>query len=559
MAAVRQGDPLLSRCAVAILTLLVFSAAAQALQPDQIALIVNDKAPGSRELAEFYAQQRHIPDGRIITISFDQRGDVRPTEEIGISEYESTIATPVREFLTKNGLKDRVTCLVSFWGVPLRIAARQVADDDRKELADIDKQRTDVQTRLEAAVGELEGIAAKVHPGFVPTTQPAGQNPAISFEHRANLASVAAVAGLFDQPANAQRAVMVDRLVQLATLIGGRPRSIENQAKNPISRLIATPVTPEQLAGAEQDLADTKRRLAPLGMDTPISRAALRQITRDNLGVISELDVLGREVTYLRSDPAPCATDSALATAWWGSYPRYRRLPNPLSFRNAGLRLPGSTLMVVRIDAPTLAVARSLITTGIDVEKKGLSGQVAIDARGLPLGDDFGLYDQRMRFTAEYLRKTTRLNVIVDNHEAVFPKGSLNDVAFYWGWHSLRTYVSPGRFSPGAVALHIASYELVGLHAPGETGWVAGLLNDGVVATSGPVAEPYLDSFPRPDDFVPLLLTGRLTMAEVYWKTLPNVGWMQDYVGDPLYRPCGVNPPLRVEDLPQALREALPK
>ena len=46
-----------------------------------------------------------------------------------------------------------------------------------------------------------------------------------------------------------------------------------------------------------------------------------------------------------------------------------------------------------------------------------------------------------------------------------------------------------------------------------------GLLIDGVVGTLGPVAEPYLQSFPTADEFFPLLLTGKLTLAEVYWRT----------------------------------------
>jgi hypothetical protein len=83
------------------------------------------------------------------------------------------------------------------------------------------------------------------------------------------------------------------------------------------------------------------------------------------------------------------------------------------------------------------------------------------------------------------------------------------------------------------------------------------LLADGVDATVGPVAEPYLQSFPRADEFFPLLLTGKLRMAEVYWLTTPMVSWMQTCIADPLYNPFKVNPPLKVEDLPPALRNLL--
>ena len=111
----------------------------------------------------------------------------------------------------------------------------------------------------------------------------------------------------------------------------------------------------------------------------------------------------------------------------------------------------------------------------------------------------------------------------------------------------------------GAIGFHVASSELVSLRTPNERGWVHGLINDGVVGTLGPVAEPYLHSFPPADEFFPLLMTGELTLAEVYWKTNPLTSWMNACIGDPLYRPYKVNPPLKVTDLPEELRAALGK
>ena len=103
---------------------------------------------------------------------------------------------------------------------------------------------------------------------------------------------------------------------------------------------------------------------------------------------------------------------------------------------------------------------------------------------------------------------------------------------------------------------HIASFEMITLHSPSSC-WVRGLITDGVVATLGSVAEPNLAAFPRPDEFFPLLLTGKLTLAEVYWKTNPD-DQLDDqlYRRPALYRPYLHNPPLKVEDLPPRLRKA---
>ena len=69
--------------------------------------------------------------------------------------------------------------------------------------------------------------------------------------------------------------------------------------------------------------------------------------------------------------------------------------------------------------------------------------------------------------------------------------------------------------------------------------------------------EPYLAAFHDPKAFFPLLLTGKLTMAEVYWRTTPVASWMISFIGDPLYTPYRVHPALDFKDLPIDLQAAL--
>ena len=89
--------------------------------------------------------------------------------------------------------------------------------------------------------------------------------------------------------------------------------------------------------------------------------------------------------------------------------------------------------------------------------------------------------------------------------------------------------------------------------------WCRGLLLDGIAATLGPVNEPFLQAFPPPDEFFPLLMTGKYTLAEVYWKTLPSVSWQMAIIGDPLYNPFKARPALAIEALPQPLRNLPPR
>ncbi len=102
----------------AALIILSFCGRAWALAPDEIALIVNSNEPAGRDLAQFYAQQRHIPDDRILELALPT------TDDIPFDEYERTVVPQVREFLRTGDLDNQIKCFVTFYGVPLRIAAK---------------------------------------------------------------------------------------------------------------------------------------------------------------------------------------------------------------------------------------------------------------------------------------------------------------------------------------------------------------------------------------------------------------------------------------------------
>src|SRR5438094_2957550 len=107
--------PLLS-----LILLLATARSAFALQADELLLIVNGNVPASVKTAEFYAKARLVPDGRILKLNLPG------SEEITFEKYERDVVPVVREFLRKNGLDKKVRCLVTFYGIPLRIGAKQL-------------------------------------------------------------------------------------------------------------------------------------------------------------------------------------------------------------------------------------------------------------------------------------------------------------------------------------------------------------------------------------------------------------------------------------------------
>jgi len=276
------------------------------------------------------------------------------------------------------------------------------------------------------------------------------------------------------------------------------------------------------------------------------------------------LKVAGRTNAQTPQAGEDAAFDSELALLRWEGYPRRAWVSNPLKYDTPPAlreKLKG-VLMTMRLDAPKPEIVRAMITASLKAEAEGLKGKVVVDAGGHLALDAknpaYGAFDRTLVELANIVRTKTTLPLVFDDRREVLPPGAALGVACYCGWYSVQKYVPSCAFATGAVGYHIASFELQTLRPGDPPLWVKGLLGDGIAATLGAVNEPFLSAFPRPDEFFPLLFTGKLTLAEVYWRTNPMASWRIAMIGDPLYTPFKANPALNVEALPAALQKAVP-
>ena len=92
--------------------LLFFFSPVYALDPNEIAVIANESERDGVKLARFYMEQRKIPKENLLVLQ------TAVQEDIPRHFYEDEIADPIREFITD---KPEITCLVLFYGLPLRI------------------------------------------------------------------------------------------------------------------------------------------------------------------------------------------------------------------------------------------------------------------------------------------------------------------------------------------------------------------------------------------------------------------------------------------------------
>lgn len=529
--------------------LLAAPRAAAELTADQILLVVNKNSQASQNLAALYTQLRHVPADQTVAL------DLPDAEEMPFNTYETQVVGPLRQFMVDHQLQGKIKCLLSFYGVPFRIADRVNSHEDVLELQRLRIMDKTCIDRATAVVAEMEKQAGELDPKFKPGSATTAHGLAMRAQ-----AAVADLGPRLDamtdpQAKSAATTALMDQLQQLGGPAEMDARFGAHERDNPN----ASPEQRQKWIDLHEQVLQIRQQIEKYQGERwdADARFKTRTLWEQAFGLLGEEQALTRQMEYFATEHTGAATDSELALLWWDYYPRTDWIPNPLYYRARPTSAP--VLMVMRLDGPSPAIVEKMMHTSIQVEETGLDGIAALDARGLDPVDEkgqpnpFGAFDEHIRNLALLLRTKTKLRIKLGDQEPVFPAHTVHDVALYCGWYSVGKYIPGCDFNPGAVGYHIASYEMVSLHTP-STYWVRGLLSDGVVATLGPVAEPYLSAFPHPDEFFPLLLTGKLTLAEVYWKTTPMASWMLCFIGDPLYVPYRANPPMRVEDIPEPMR-----
>ncbi|MHC4664351.1 MAG: TIGR03790 family protein [Planctomycetota bacterium] len=388
-----------------------------ALEPNEILVIANSEVPASVRIAEYYCAKRRVPGRNVLALPLG----TSLSETINRSDYEKMLAEPIRRKLSSFGFGERIRCLLTTYGVPIKVGGR----------------------------GPLKG--------------------------------------------------QEDRLKKLK-------ESFERE-KYKIEQL-------------EQD-----------GSAQPASRRK-KEIRRRLTQLQSEIDgILGKETD--------ASVDSELSMVLSGEYELYRWQPNRLE--NSVLDLSFSTLMVSRLDGPDEGVAKGLVDKAMAAEKAALKGAACIDSRGIEKSRKSyspGYFDQSLRDLATLIKFRTAMAVKEERTEKLFEPGSCPRTVIYCGWYSLKKYIDAFDFVDGAIGYHISSWEAVDLRDPNSSQWCPAMLKDGITATLGAVAEPYLHSFPEPKAFFLELFNGRC-LVEAFYYTKPFNSWQFVLIGDPLYRPFG--------------------
>ena len=438
------------------------------LRPDEVLVIANRASTASMAVAADYMKRRQIPKGQLFLLDDKTYAEPEPLDAnprwMPRPVFRRTVVQPLKAFLEKKQLKDKILCLVTVYDTPYRVGAFAFTAPEKEAL-------------MRALTARPEGLRTTL------------QGYARAFR--------------FLRPR--------DRKFLQPILEEGSSYAALGEAK-------------------QKELLSTLQRLfrhANASFDSEL--AMLYSASVDAPG----LDDYQRLLRYMEAAPNP-----------FRSSPQRFRL-----FRQKQIEVGSDRLyMVARLDGPSPEIAKGLAEKAMQAEARGVAGAGYFDAKrdgrtrkGMALGDWWirraAIETRNAGFTTTH---TTKGHVLA--------KGECPDALFYWGWYKPFSYNSEafnGQFPLGAIGCHIASYEAAHLRTKGRTykkgkqgPWCAGMLTDGITATMGPVAEPYLHTFPYTEVFFSRLFQG-WALAEAYWAAIPNASWMLILIGDPLYTPFG--------------------
>jgi len=511
------------------------------LQGDQVLIIANAKSPDSLRLAKLYASLRNIPPVNIIAINC-------PTSEsISRDQYNRRIADPVRSFINGRNLTERIKALVTVYGVPLKVGAAKPTAAQLKLVKKLEPVYTRHVADVEGILNQLLGIArvATTQPATLPAREAPGQfsKKLPDIRNQFNNAMIQIKKQMRREVAGESRRNLTNRVRNLQIRLQGPTRVIFHETERGLKKRLMAKRIRQAQQRMEEMLADEPD-------DSNIGpRYNLAIQLGGHLGV---LKAIADDVARLKQKDSLAAVDSELPLVAHPQYMLAGRIPNLLNVRFTESRFAAKwqpIFMVARLDGPGPEVVERMIRDSVKIEQSGLAGKVYIDARGIKARTTFAFYDQELLRLGVTLEKESKLQTVLDTRPELFPPGSCPKAAIYCGWYSLKKYVDAFQFVPGAVAFHIASFEAASLRDRNSSLWCPRLLQAGAAATIGPVAEPYLDGFPRPSEFFQLLLCGKYSLAEAFFMTNRYNSWRVILIGDPLYRPFAKNPQLPVPEI----------
>ena len=118
--------------------------AAFALEPNEILIIANSDRSQSLALAQYYCKKRNVPTDNILTLSLGAAS----SDTIGRDDYDRQLADPIRSKLSGGRFAGKIKCLLTTYGVPIKVGKRGALENKLDELTQLKNLLEQEQGRL---------------------------------------------------------------------------------------------------------------------------------------------------------------------------------------------------------------------------------------------------------------------------------------------------------------------------------------------------------------------------------------------------------------------------
>ena len=128
-----------------LLALLFLCSAVQALEPDEILIVANKNCSESLSIAQFYCAKRGVPKGNILALPLG----TEPGYTITRFNYNKQLSEPIREELFTPGAGKQIRCLLTTYGVPIKVEGRGPLEGQEEKLRQLRKSVEQEKNRIE--------------------------------------------------------------------------------------------------------------------------------------------------------------------------------------------------------------------------------------------------------------------------------------------------------------------------------------------------------------------------------------------------------------------------
>lgn len=129
----------------AILLVLTCCQRASALEPGEILIIANSDIAESRQIALYYCKERGVPQENVLALPLG--ASLKDT--ISRTDYDGQLAEPIRETFAARQLLGKIKCLLTVYGVPIKVGQRGRLTEQEGTLRELEQLAEQTKGKIE--------------------------------------------------------------------------------------------------------------------------------------------------------------------------------------------------------------------------------------------------------------------------------------------------------------------------------------------------------------------------------------------------------------------------